>query len=209
MVSGSLGEVARVAMAEGEGQGAAGLARFAVALHRPIQPMLATPADDIAGAMAKLGTAAPMTHGMPMARGRRRHGDAPTARPHPAPGEHGLRVGVQIVEVAGVVGEMSDLRFCCRPARLLGDVSFSLPVQVADVSTPCPGFLDADAYKQVIVGVFHFQIAVVDIATPAFIIGRQVMFSRYRQKCAADVGGFRHITITATDTFFAVRGSFS
>ncbi len=54
MVSGSLRETARVAMAEG----AAGLARFAVALHRPIQPMLATPADDIAGAMAKLGTAA-------------------------------------------------------------------------------------------------------------------------------------------------------
>ena len=54
MVVGNLREVARVAMADG----AAGLARFAVALHRPIQPMLATPADDIAGAMAKLGTAA-------------------------------------------------------------------------------------------------------------------------------------------------------
>jgi DNA ligase-1 len=54
MVSGSLVETARVAMAEG----AAGLARFAVALHRPIQPMLATPADDIASAMAALGTAA-------------------------------------------------------------------------------------------------------------------------------------------------------
>ena len=54
MVSGSLRETARVAMAEG----AAGLARFAVALHRPVQPMLATPADDIAGAMAALGTAA-------------------------------------------------------------------------------------------------------------------------------------------------------
>jgi DNA ligase-1 len=38
--------------------GAAALARFAVALHRPVQPMLATPADDIAAAMAKLGTAA-------------------------------------------------------------------------------------------------------------------------------------------------------
>jgi DNA ligase-1 len=58
MLSGSLRETARVAMAEGEGEGAAGLARFAVALHRPVQPMLATPADDIAGAMAKLGTAA-------------------------------------------------------------------------------------------------------------------------------------------------------
>lgn len=54
MVTGSLGIVARVAM----GEGAVGLARFAVALHRPVQPMLATPADDIAGAMAKLGTAA-------------------------------------------------------------------------------------------------------------------------------------------------------
>ena len=58
MVTGRLGEVARIALAEGEGQGAAGLARFAVALHRPVQPMLATPADDIAGAMARLGTAA-------------------------------------------------------------------------------------------------------------------------------------------------------
>jgi len=57
MVTGRLGEVARIALAEGEGQGAAGLARFAVALHRPVQPMLATPADDIAGAMARLGTA--------------------------------------------------------------------------------------------------------------------------------------------------------
>ncbi|MGZ5714515.1 MAG: ATP-dependent DNA ligase [Caldimonas sp.] len=54
MVSGRLGEVARVAM----GEGAVGLARFAVALHRPVQPMLATPADDIAAAMARLGTAA-------------------------------------------------------------------------------------------------------------------------------------------------------
>ena len=54
MVTGHLGTVARVAMAEGT----AGLARFAVALHRPVQPMLATPADDIAAAMAQLGTAA-------------------------------------------------------------------------------------------------------------------------------------------------------
>ncbi|MDQ6629120.1 MAG: ATP-dependent DNA ligase [Pseudomonadota bacterium] len=58
MVTGRLGEVARIAMSEGAGHGAAGLARFAVALHRPVQPMLATPADDIAGAMAALGTAA-------------------------------------------------------------------------------------------------------------------------------------------------------
>ena len=58
MVTGSLRETARVAMGRGEGEGAAGLARFAVALLRPVQPMLATPADDIAGAMAQLGTAA-------------------------------------------------------------------------------------------------------------------------------------------------------
>jgi DNA ligase 1 len=57
MVTGNLREVARVAL-DGTGQGAEGLARFAVALHRPVQPMLATPADDIAGAMARLGTAA-------------------------------------------------------------------------------------------------------------------------------------------------------
>jgi len=54
MVSGELGVVARVALAEGAG----GLARFAVALHRPVQPMLAQPAADIADAMARLGTAA-------------------------------------------------------------------------------------------------------------------------------------------------------
>ena len=54
MVAGSLAEVSRVALAEG----AAGLARFAIALQRPVQPMLAQPADDIAGAMARLGTAA-------------------------------------------------------------------------------------------------------------------------------------------------------
>jgi len=55
MLTGSLRETARVALGE---DGAAALARFAVALHRPVQPMLATPADDIAAAMAKLGTAA-------------------------------------------------------------------------------------------------------------------------------------------------------
>ena len=54
MLTGSLTTTARVAI----GEGAAGLARFAVALHRPVQPMLATPADDIAAAMAALGTAA-------------------------------------------------------------------------------------------------------------------------------------------------------
>ncbi len=54
MVTGDLRVTARVALTEG----AAGLARFAVALHRPIQPMLAQPAEDIADAMARLGTAA-------------------------------------------------------------------------------------------------------------------------------------------------------
>jgi len=39
-------------------EGATGLARFAIALHRPLQPMLAQPADDIAAALAQVGTAA-------------------------------------------------------------------------------------------------------------------------------------------------------
>ncbi|WP_217704135.1 ATP-dependent DNA ligase [Piscinibacter koreensis] len=54
MVTGSVAEAGRVAIAEG----AAGLARFAVALHRPIQPMLAQPADGVADALERLGTAA-------------------------------------------------------------------------------------------------------------------------------------------------------
>ncbi|WP_284614903.1 ATP-dependent DNA ligase [Aquabacterium humicola] len=54
MFSGSLVVTARTALAEG----AAGLARFGLALHRPLQPMLASPAEDIADAMAQLGTAA-------------------------------------------------------------------------------------------------------------------------------------------------------
>jgi DNA ligase-1 len=54
MCAGNLPVVARLALTEG----AAALARLAVALHRPVQPMLAQPADDIAGAMARLGTAA-------------------------------------------------------------------------------------------------------------------------------------------------------
>ena len=55
MLTGSLRETARVAMRRRRRRC---LARFAVALHRPVQPMLATPADDIAAAMARLGTAA-------------------------------------------------------------------------------------------------------------------------------------------------------
>jgi DNA ligase-1 len=58
MLAGHVGTVARVALGAGDGFGAAGLARFAVALHRPVQPMLATPAADVADAMARLGTAA-------------------------------------------------------------------------------------------------------------------------------------------------------
>nr|HET7858332.1 ATP-dependent DNA ligase [Caldimonas sp.] len=54
MVTGSLATAARVATSEGS----AGLARFAIALQRPVQPMLAQPADDVAGALARLGTAA-------------------------------------------------------------------------------------------------------------------------------------------------------
>jgi DNA ligase-1 len=54
MVTGSVATVARVAAS----QGSAGLARFAIALHRPVQPMLAQPADDIAEAVQRLGTAA-------------------------------------------------------------------------------------------------------------------------------------------------------
>jgi DNA ligase-1 len=54
MFTGSPGLVARIALTEG----AAGLARFAIVLQRPVQPMLATPAEDIGAAMAQLGTAA-------------------------------------------------------------------------------------------------------------------------------------------------------
>ncbi|NRF65760.1 ATP-dependent DNA ligase [Aquincola sp. S2] len=54
MFAGDVGMVARLALTEG----AAALAGFGVALHRPLQPMLATPAEDIADAMARLGTAA-------------------------------------------------------------------------------------------------------------------------------------------------------
>ena len=54
MLGGDLGAAARVALT----QGAAGLARFAVAPRRPVQPMLAQPADDVAEAVRRLGTAA-------------------------------------------------------------------------------------------------------------------------------------------------------
>jgi DNA ligase-1 len=54
MLTGSVPMVARIALAEGAGA----LASLRIALHRPVQPMLAQPADDIAAAMARLGTAA-------------------------------------------------------------------------------------------------------------------------------------------------------
>jgi DNA ligase-1 len=54
MFAGDLGDVARVALTEG----ATGLARFSIALQRPVQPMLAQSAEDIADALGRLGTAA-------------------------------------------------------------------------------------------------------------------------------------------------------
>ena len=53
MLAGSLAPVARVALT----QGAAGLARFAMRVMHPVQPMLASPAVDLEGALAALGTA--------------------------------------------------------------------------------------------------------------------------------------------------------
>ncbi len=54
MLAGDLGTVAKVAQAEG----AAGLSRFQIELFRPIQPMLAQAAEDVADALARLGRAA-------------------------------------------------------------------------------------------------------------------------------------------------------
>jgi ATP-dependent DNA ligase I len=54
MLAGGLAAVAKAVLTEG----AAGLARFAIQLMRPVQPMLATPADDVASALATLGSAA-------------------------------------------------------------------------------------------------------------------------------------------------------
>ncbi len=54
MFTGDLGEVAQAALE----QGAPGLAQFTVQVQRPVQPMLAQPAEDIAAALAQLGTAA-------------------------------------------------------------------------------------------------------------------------------------------------------
>jgi DNA ligase 1 len=54
MFAGNLRVVARAALTEG----ASALARFAIAPHRPVQPMLAQPADAVVDALAHLGTAA-------------------------------------------------------------------------------------------------------------------------------------------------------
>jgi len=54
MFSGSVGEVARVALTEG----AAGLARFSLRLLSPVAPMLASPAADVEEALERLGEAA-------------------------------------------------------------------------------------------------------------------------------------------------------
>jgi DNA ligase-1 len=54
MLTGDLGAVATIARSEG----APGLARLAMTLHRPLQPMLAQSAEDVAEALAKIGTAA-------------------------------------------------------------------------------------------------------------------------------------------------------
>ncbi len=51
MLAGSLRAVARALFADG----AAALAQYTVALLRPVQPMLAQPADDVADALARLG----------------------------------------------------------------------------------------------------------------------------------------------------------
>jgi DNA ligase-1 len=54
MLSGDLGAVAEAALAHGD----AGLARFALRLFQPLQPMLAQSAEDAREAVASLGTAA-------------------------------------------------------------------------------------------------------------------------------------------------------
>ncbi len=54
MLRGALGPVARAALT----RGAAGLAEFRLQVGRPVQPMLASPGDDVAGALQRLGTAA-------------------------------------------------------------------------------------------------------------------------------------------------------
>ena len=54
MYAGGLPAIARAALVDG----ASGLARFAIRLLQPVQPMLAQPADDVTSALGELGTAA-------------------------------------------------------------------------------------------------------------------------------------------------------
>jgi DNA ligase-1 len=54
MIAGGIASVASPALTEGE----AGLSRFAIALFRPLAPMLAQPAEDIADAMTRIPLAA-------------------------------------------------------------------------------------------------------------------------------------------------------
>src|SRR5438105_2695238 len=54
MRAGGLPAVAEAALTKGEG----GLARFALKIFQPVQPMLAQPAEDVADALERLGTAA-------------------------------------------------------------------------------------------------------------------------------------------------------
>jgi DNA ligase 1 len=54
MFAGNLGAVAR----EASTRGVPGLAQYSIELHRPVQPMLAQPAEDIADALGRFGTAA-------------------------------------------------------------------------------------------------------------------------------------------------------
>lgn len=64
MAHGNLAEVASAALADGE----AGLARFAIRLFTPVQPMLAQPADDAADAFARLGDEAAVEYKLDGAR---------------------------------------------------------------------------------------------------------------------------------------------
>lgn len=64
MAHGDLAEVATAALAGGE----AGLARFAIRLFTPVQPMLAQPADDTADAFERLGDEAALEYKLDGAR---------------------------------------------------------------------------------------------------------------------------------------------
>ena len=108
MVTGSVGTAARVATSEGT----AGLVRFAIALGRPVQPMLAQPADDVADRQRRqAGVAAAQ-------RGERRVADADAALPGLA-GE--VRDDDLDLVVRGATDARSDRVALGDPARGLGD----------------------------------------------------------------------------------------